>query len=77
MHFLDDLCNYPDPTSVKTRAGVKKKGQEWIMHGDFSGSLDDAFRIWDAVSESQWAWIMNKAYSVSRFTKESRQQGML
>lgn len=50
MHFLDDLCNYPDPTSVNTRAEVKKKGQEWIMHGDFSGSLDDAFRIWDAVS---------------------------
>lgn len=51
MHFLDDLCNYPDPTSESTRAEVKKKGQAWIMHGDFSGSLDDAFRIWDAVSE--------------------------
>ena len=50
MHFLDDLCKYPDPTSERTRAEVKKKGQEWIMHGDFSGSLEDAFRIWDAVS---------------------------
>lgn len=49
MHFLDDLCNYPNPTSESTRAEVKRKGQEWIMHGDFSGSLDDAFRIWDAV----------------------------
>ena len=50
MHYLDDLSNYEDPTSESTRAEVKKKGQEWIMHGDFSGSLDDAFRIWDAVS---------------------------
>lgn len=71
MHFLDDLCNYPDPTSETTRAEVKKKGQEWIMHGDFSGSLDDAFRIWDAVSEwVQWAWIMSDTHFVSRFTKE-------
>ena len=51
MHFLDDLCTYPDPTSASTRGEVKAKGQEWIMYGDFSGSLDDAFRIWDAVSE--------------------------
>ncbi len=50
MHYLDDLSNYADSTSESTRAEVKKKGQEWIMHGDFSGSLDDAFRIWDAVS---------------------------
>ena len=51
MHFLDDLCTYPEPTSETTRAEVKRKGQDWIMHGDFSGSLDDAFKIWDAVSE--------------------------
>ena len=51
MHFLDDLCTYSDPTSEITRAEVKRKGQDWIMHGDFSGSLDDAFKIWDAVSE--------------------------
>lgn len=71
MHFLDDLCNYPDPTSESTRAEVKKKGQEWIMHGDFSGSLDDSFRIWDAVSERvQWTWTMSDAYFVSRFIKE-------
>lgn len=71
MHFLDDLCNYPNPTSESTRAEVKRKGQEWIMHGDFSGSLDDAFRIWDAVSEwVQWASTTNDAYIDLRFTKE-------
>ena len=51
MHYLDDLCSYPDPSSERVRAEVKDKGQEWIMHGDFSGSLKDAFQIWDAVSE--------------------------
>ncbi len=56
MHYLDDLCSYSDPTSESTRNEVKRKGQEWIMHGDFGGSLEDAFKIWDAVSESVW-WV--------------------
>ena len=52
MHYLDDLCTYPDPTSKTTREEVRGKGQGWIQNSDFSGSLDDAFQIWDAVSVS-------------------------
>ena len=52
MHYLDDLCNYPDATSKVTRAEVREKGQSWIQNSDFSGSLDDAFQVWDAVSRS-------------------------
>jgi hypothetical protein len=31
---------------------VKAKGEEWFQYSeDFAGSLDIAFRLWDAVSE--------------------------
>ena len=51
MHYLDDLCKYQDPTSEESRSEVRTKGQDKFPHVDFSGSLDDAFRIWDAVSD--------------------------
>ena len=50
MHYLDDLCDYTTPTSLETRKEVRTKGQDWIQKSDFSGSLDDAFQLWDAVS---------------------------
>lgn len=49
MHYLDDLCLYPVPTSKDTRVEVRTKVQDRFQHSDLSGSLDDAFKIWDAV----------------------------
>lgn len=49
--YLDDLPHHPEPTSQEARAEVKAKGKEWFQHSDsFSGNLDMAFRLWDAVS---------------------------
>jgi hypothetical protein len=40
-----------DPTSPEARAEVKSKGKEWFQHSDsFTGNLDLAFKLWDAVS---------------------------
>ena len=50
MHYLDELCLYPVPTSKETRIEAKIKVQDRFQHGDLSGSLEDAFKIWDAVS---------------------------
>lgn len=48
--YLDDLPHHPEPTSQEARAEVKAKGKEWFQHSDsFSGNLDMAFRLWDAV----------------------------
>lgn len=48
--YLDELFTRDDPTSETTRAEMKAKGPEWCQYCDFAGSLDDAFRLWDAVS---------------------------
>ena len=53
MHYLDDLCLYPVPSSKDIRSEVRAKVQDRFQHIDLSGSLDDAFRIWDAVSDVQ------------------------
>ena len=50
--YLDELCTREDPTSESTRAEMKGKGQGWIEYSDFSGSLEDAFRLWDAVGST-------------------------
>jgi len=51
MNYLDDLSTYPKSTSVEARADVKSKGQGWYQATEFRHSLNDAFKIWDAVSE--------------------------
>lgn len=51
MNYLDDLATYPDATSEKARSEVMGKGQGWFQSTDFGRSLEDAFKIWDAVSE--------------------------
>lgn len=49
--YLDDLPHHPEPTSQEARSEVKAKGKEWFQHSDsFTGNLDMAFRLWDAVS---------------------------
>lgn len=51
--YLDDLPVQADPTSSEARAEVKSKGKEWFQHSDsFTGNLDLAFKLWDAVSRS-------------------------
>ncbi|KAI9831325.1 MAG: hypothetical protein M1819_005099 [Sarea resinae] len=49
--YLDELMAQPDPTSPATRDTVKAKGpNEWFWHVvDFTGDLEIAFRLWDAV----------------------------
>lgn len=48
--YLDDLPLQADPTSPEARAEVKLKGKEWFQHSEsFTGNLDLAFKLWDAV----------------------------
>ncbi|GAB1214480.1 hypothetical protein ATERTT37_003643 [Aspergillus terreus] len=48
--YLDDLPLQADPLSAEARAEVKSKGKEWFQHSDsFTGNLDMAFKLWDAV----------------------------
>ena len=50
--YLDDLPLQNDPTSPEARAEVKAKGKEWFQHSEsFTGNLDMAFKLWDAVSD--------------------------
>ena len=52
--YLDDLPQQPEPTSPKVREEVKSKGKEWFQHSNgFSGNLETAFRLWDAVSSQR------------------------
>jgi Temperature dependent protein affecting M2 dsRNA replication len=49
--YLDDLLHQSNPTSPETRTEVKAKGKEWFQHSEsFAGSLEVAFKLWDAVS---------------------------
>ncbi|KAJ5160033.1 uncharacterized protein N7482_007037 [Penicillium canariense] len=48
--YLDDLPLQANPTSPEARAEVKSKGKEWFQHSEsFTGNLDLAFKLWDAV----------------------------
>ena len=59
MHYLDDLCLYSVPTSKDTRKEVRTKVQDRFQHSDLNSSLDDAFKIWDAVSGSNQHLLAN------------------
>ncbi|KAJ5587375.1 XPG N-terminal [Penicillium hispanicum] len=51
--YLDDLPLQANPTSPEARAEVKSKGKEWFQHSEsFTGNLDLAFKLWDAVYKS-------------------------
>ncbi|PLB38128.1 temperature dependent protein affecting M2 dsRNA replication-domain-containing protein [Aspergillus candidus] len=48
--YLDDLPLQADPTSPDARTEVKSKGKDWFQHSEsFTGNLDLAFKLWDAV----------------------------
>ncbi|KAJ5312514.1 hypothetical protein N7508_003344 [Penicillium antarcticum] len=48
--YLDDLPLQANPTSPEARADVKAKGKEWFQHSEsFTGNLNLAFKLWDAV----------------------------
>ncbi|KAJ5546330.1 hypothetical protein N7494_003915 [Penicillium frequentans] len=54
--YLDDLPLQADPTSPEARAEVKSKGKEWFQHSEsFTGNLDQAFKLWDAVYKTTQA----------------------
>lgn len=49
--YLDDLPLQANPTSPEARTEAKGKGKDWFQHSEsFTGNLDTAFRLWDAVS---------------------------
>lgn len=49
--YLDDLPLQANSTSPEARADVKAKGKDWFQHSEsFTGNLDLAFKLWDAVS---------------------------
>lgn len=49
--YLDDLPLQADSTSPEARADAKAKGKDWFQHSEsFTGNLDLAFKLWDAVS---------------------------
>ncbi|OJJ50972.1 hypothetical protein ASPZODRAFT_300652 [Penicilliopsis zonata CBS 506.65] len=48
--YLDDLPAQGELTLPEARAEVKSKGKDWFQHSDsFTGNLDKAFKLWDAV----------------------------
>lgn len=49
--YLDDLPLQGTSITPEARAEVKAKGKDWFQHSDsFSGNLDMAFKLFDAVS---------------------------
>ena len=62
--YLDDLPLQPNPTSPAARTEVKAKGKDWFQHSDsFSGNLDLAFKLWDAVSDSSHVVLFFQAHA--------------
>ncbi len=56
LHYLDELNKCEDPTAERNRSKIKEMGQKlWIIKSNFSESLEDAFRLWDAVSRSAYS----------------------
>ncbi|KAJ5327329.1 XPG N-terminal [Penicillium brevicompactum] len=49
--YLDDLPLQANSTSPEARADAKAKGKDWFQHSEsFTGNLDLAFKLWDAVN---------------------------
>ena len=70
MHYLDDLCSYSDTLSKDVLSEVRTKVQDRFQHTDLGGSLDDAFRIWDAVNDIESTRFDSAHANIShRFTK--------
>lgn len=71
--YLDDLPLQADPTSPEARAEVKSKGKEWFQHSDsFTGNLDMAFKLWDAVSTTQQSFLRPLTHLLPRYTAVRR-----
>ena len=51
MNYLDEVAIHTNFISEETRADALKKGQAWFEGTDFKRSLDDGFKLWDAVSD--------------------------
>ena len=47
--YLDHLEQHGDPTVKATREQTRTQAQQWIKFSEFESSLDDSFRLWDAV----------------------------
>ncbi|KAL9098506.1 MAG: hypothetical protein Q9163_005846 [Psora crenata] len=50
LNYLDQLEAHGHPTVEETHKVTREKAQGWFRHSDFNASLDDAFKLWDAVS---------------------------
>ena len=75
MHYLDDLSLHTVPSSQETQAEVKEKVNDKFQHINLSANLNEAFKIWDAVSSifTKQAMLGSRTNSSSSFTKARRQ----
>ena len=64
--YLDDLPLQANPTSLEARQEVKSKGKDWFQHSEsFTGNLDLAFKLWDAVSFPEYTPKLRRAKLIS------------
>lgn len=77
--YLDDLPLQANPTSPEARAEVKSKGKEWFQHSEsFTGNLDLAFKLWDAVCTCHLrlteprAWLITLCRSTREHSMQAR-----
>ena len=61
LSYLDHLEQHGDPMAKATRDQTRAQGQQWIRYSEFEPSLDNAFRIWDAVS---WQCLLGSPMNV-------------
>lgn len=71
--YLDDLPLQANSTSPEARADAKAKGKDWFQHSEsFTGNLDLAFKLWDAVSIPTLRYIEQKLTSSRSIEARSR-----
>ncbi|KAL9131831.1 MAG: hypothetical protein Q9217_000358 [Psora testacea] len=49
LNYLDQLETHGDPTAKETQEVTRNNAQGWFRYSEFDASLDDAFKLWDAV----------------------------
>ena len=62
LNYLDQLETHGDPTVEATHRITREKAQGWFRHSEFTASLEDAFKLWDAVSSIFKPQIMTRTH---------------
>lgn len=63
LHYLDELNNREKPESGETREEVRELAKSWIKGGYCAESLEDAFRLWDAVRVVPVLFLFSSLFS--------------